>query len=51
MIDCPTIAARGREAKQVPLSVSSDDGPRKNCFYAFRSRGSKKDDEDDIHKS
>ncbi|TMX05337.1 hypothetical protein EJD97_024185, partial [Solanum chilense] len=41
---------RGREAKQVPLSVPGDDVPRKNHLYALRARGSKTDDEYDIHK-
>ena len=30
--DCPTIDARGTEAKQVALNVPMDDAPNKRCF-------------------
>ncbi|TMX04176.1 hypothetical protein EJD97_011140 [Solanum chilense] len=48
--NCPTIAARGKEGKKVPPSVSCNDAPKKNHFYALRARGSNLDDEDDLCK-
>ena len=50
MRDCPTIVARGKESKKVPLSVPSNDAPKKNHFYAFRAGGSKPDDDEDVGK-
>ena len=47
MRDYPTITPRGKEGKQVPPSVPGDDAPKRNQFYALRSRGSKPDAEDD----
>ena len=44
---CPTIASGGREGKQVAPDVPKDDAPKKRCFYAFRTRGSKIDEGDD----
>lgn len=44
--DCPTIAARGREYKQV-----SDSGAlKRNLFYALRAKGTKLHDDDDAGK-
>ena len=33
--DCPTIAPRGREGKQVSPNVPQNDGPNKRRFYAL----------------
>ena len=33
--DFPTIAARGREAKQVPSNVPEGGAPKRNRFYAL----------------
>ena len=38
---------REREGKTVPLSLSSDDAPKKNLFYALLARVSKLDDDVD----
>ncbi|TMW83687.1 hypothetical protein EJD97_000967 [Solanum chilense] len=49
--DCPTIATRGREGKQVAANVPREDVIKaKTHFYALRERGSKpyEDDYDDI---
>ena len=46
---CPTIAARGKEAKENPPSVPSDDVPKRSRFYANLSKESKPD-EDNIGK-
>ena len=46
---CPTIAARGKEVKENPLSVPNDDVPKRSRFYAHLAKGSKPD-EDDIGK-
>ena len=53
MRDCPTIASRGREGKQVASSVPKDDAPTKRSFYTLRTRGSKPhyNDDDDEGKS
>ena len=53
MRDCPTIAARGRESKQVAPSAPNEDAPINRRFYALRSRGSKQDEnesDDDVGK-
>ena len=39
MRDCPTIVSRGKEGKKVTPSVSGNDAPKKNRFYALRARG------------
>lgn len=46
--DCPTIAARGKEGKQVPPSALVDVALKGNCFFSLWSKGSKasSDDED-----
>lgn len=51
MRDCPTVAARGRETKQVPYNVL-DGGSQKveTHFYAVRSRGSKPNNDNDADK-
>ena len=41
--DCPHIASRGNEGKQVTPSVPKDDAPTKRRFYALRTRGEKPD--------
>ena len=48
--DCPSIASRVREAKQVPPCFPSKDVPRKNHFHALRDRGSKTDENEDVDK-
>ena len=35
--DCPMIASRGREGKQVAHNVPKDDAPTKRRFYALQS--------------
>ncbi|XP_069143313.1 uncharacterized protein [Solanum lycopersicum] len=45
--DCPMIASRGREGKQVAPSVPKDDAPTKRRFYALRAIGEKPDESDD----
>ena len=45
MRDCPTIASRVREGKQVPPRVPGNDAPKMNHFYALQ--GSKPDENDD----
>ncbi|TMX00689.1 hypothetical protein EJD97_000340, partial [Solanum chilense] len=52
--DCPTIAARGRESKQVAPSSPKKDSPINRRFYALRARGSKPDEnesDDDVGSS
>ena len=46
MRDCPTIASRGRDGKQVYPNVPNDDAPNKRCFYALRTKGSKSDEDE-----
>ena len=41
VIYCPTIAARGRESKQVAPSAPKEDAPIHRHFYALQARGSK----------
>ena len=51
--DCPMIASRGREGKQVAPSVTKDDASIKRRFYALRSRVEKTDEkesDDDVGK-
>ena len=43
--DCPTIADRGREGKQISPNVPKDYAPNKRRFYELRTRGSKPDDD------
>ena len=45
--DCPNIASRGKEGKEVASSVPKDDASTKRSFYALRTRGSKPHDNDD----
>ena len=45
--NCPTIAAREKQGKQVTSSVTGNDAPKKNHFYALRARGSKSDEDVD----
>lgn len=45
--DCPTIVARGREAKQVASNIRKDDAPNNRYFYALWTRGENSDDDDD----
>ena len=47
MRDCPIIASRGSEGKQVAPTVPKDDAPTKRHFYALQSRGEKPDESDD----
>ena len=47
MKDCPTIAARGREAKKILPNVLYGGAPKRNCFYAPRAKGTKPDDDAD----
>ncbi|TMX02511.1 hypothetical protein EJD97_021246 [Solanum chilense] len=49
--DCPIIAAREKEGKQVPPIVPGDNVPKKNRVYALRARGSMPADEDDVGMS
>ena len=42
---CPTIAAREREAKQVPPSVPDNGAPKRNCFNVLQSKGANTDDD------
>ena len=52
MRDFTNIASRGREVKQVTLSVLGNDVTKVNArFYALRERGSKPDDDDDVGMS
>lgn len=46
--DCPTIVARGKEVKQVPLTVLGNDAEKKNNLYTPKARGSKSDDDDNV---
>ncbi|TMX04879.1 hypothetical protein EJD97_004154 [Solanum chilense] len=49
--DCPMVASKGRDGKQVAPSVSKDDAPTKMCSYALRSIGEKPDEiNDDVVK-
>ena len=43
--DCPTIAYRGIEAKQIRSSVLEGNGPRKNHFYPLRAKWSNSSDD------
>ncbi|XP_015060305.1 uncharacterized protein LOC107006210 [Solanum pennellii] len=36
--DCPTITARGREAKKVPPSAPEEDAPKRNWFYVLQAK-------------
>jgi len=36
--DCPMLKAQGKKGKQVPPSGSNSDAPKKNLFYALKSR-------------
>ena len=45
--DCPTIAARGREVKQVAPYFPKYDAPNKRHLYALQTRGAKPDEDDD----
>ena len=51
MRDFPTIAARGREGKQVAPNVPKDDAPNRRHFYALWTRGPKPDEVDHYYKS
>ena len=44
--DCPMIASRGREGKQVAPSVPKDDASTKRRSYALRSRVEKMDEKE-----
>ena len=44
--DCPMIASRGREGKQVAPSVPKDDASTKRRFYAIRSKVEKPDEKE-----
>ncbi|TMX03048.1 hypothetical protein EJD97_018555 [Solanum chilense] len=45
--DCPTIASRRRDGKQVSLNVPNDDAPNKRrSFYALQTKGSKQDEDE-----
>ncbi|TMX02267.1 hypothetical protein EJD97_022190 [Solanum chilense] len=46
--DCPTIAARGKEAKQGPPNVPDGGIPKSHHFYALRAKGTKPDDDDAV---
>ncbi|TMW82463.1 hypothetical protein EJD97_005871 [Solanum chilense] len=49
--NCPMIASRGREGKQVSPSVRKDDALTKRCFYALCSRverPNEKESDDDV---
>ena len=46
--DCPMIASRGREGKQVALSVPKDDASTKRRFYTLRSRVEKPDEKENM---
>ena len=46
MRDCPIIATRGREGKQVAPSVPKDDALTKRRSYALRSRVEKMDEKE-----
>ena len=51
--DCPMIASRGREGKQVSHSIAKHDASTKRGFYALRSRVEKlgeKASDDDVCK-
>ena len=53
MRDCPIIATRGREGKQVCPSGPTNDAPTTRCFYELHSRVEKPDDkesDDDVCK-
>ena len=45
--DCPNIASRGKEGKQVAPSVPNDDTPTKRHFYTLWTRGEKSNGDDD----
>ena len=45
--DCPMIASREREGKQVAPSSPKVDAPTKRYFHAFWNRGSKTDENDE----
>ncbi|XP_049394755.1 uncharacterized protein LOC125859061 [Solanum stenotomum] len=39
--DCPTLTAKGREAKQVSLDSSDPNAPKRNCFYVLQANKDK----------
>ncbi len=43
--DCPTNAARGREAKQIPLNAPDGGAPKRNRLYALQAKGSNSGDD------
>ena len=43
--DCPTIAARGREVKEVPPSAPEGEAPKRNHFYVLQAKGANSGDD------